>query len=179
MRYLSSILLALVVLMALACTATPTPTAAPTPEPPALNPDIVKDMMRSYLSDQIETEQECLQSLIDGMDDRDCLYQLLNNIKNRNCLDTLIHGDEEVRKQLERKRRDMGGYPVSYHPLTYEGRSIRIYGVGSSSEFVVTDEWVHSWVGREDEYCKLRVHDKESRVIPDEGYWKWVSDNPF
>jgi hypothetical protein len=112
------------------------------------------------------------------MDDRDCLYQLLNNIKNRNCLDTLIHGDAEVRKQLERKRRDMGGlgvYNSPYQPLTYERNRLRLYG----SESVVTDEWVHSWVGREDEYCKLRVNDKESRVIPDEGYWKWIPDNPF
>jgi hypothetical protein len=84
----------------------------PTPEPPMLDADTVKDMIRSYLSDQLENERECLQSLIDGMDDRDCLYQLLNNIKSRNCLDMLIHGDAEVRKQLERKRRDMG-YPVS------------------------------------------------------------------
>ena len=156
----------------------------PSPEPPVLNPDTVKDIMRSYLSDQLETEQECLQSLIDGMDDRDCLYQLLNNIKTRNCLDTLIHGDAEVRKQLERKTStplptlDMGGlgaYHVSYQPLTYERNRHQFDG----SEFVVTDEWIHSWAGREDEYCKLRVNDKESRVIPDEGYWKWISDNPF
>ena len=175
MRYLTSISLALVVLMALACTATPTPTAAPTPEPPALNPDTVKDMMRSYLSDQLETERECLQSLIDGSDDRDRLYQLLDNIKNRNCLDTLIHGDAEVRKQLERKIIDYGGMPLSYQPLTYERNRLRFHG----SEYVVTDEWIHSWAGREDEYCKLRVNDKESRVIPDEGYWKWIPDNPF
>ena len=184
MRYLSSISLALVALMALACTATPTPlptpaptplptpTAAPTPEPPALNPDTVKDMMRSYLSDQLETEPECLQSLIDGMDDRDCLYQLLDNIKNRNCLDTLIHGDAEVRKQLERKIIDYGGRPRSYQPLTYERNMHRPYGSG----YVVTDLWIHSWAGREDEYCRLSVNDKESRVMPDEGYWKWISD---
>ena len=64
---------------------------------------------------------------------------------------------------------------MSYQPLKYVSSSLQFDG----SEFVVTDEWVHSWVGREDEYCKLRVNDKESRVIPEEGYWKSISDNPF
>jgi len=175
MRLLTSISLALIVLMALSCTATPTPTAAPTPEPPTLNPDTVKDMMRSPLSDQLESEQECLQSLVDGSDDRDCLYQLLNNIRNSNCLDTLIHGDAEARNQLARKVREMSGYLPSYTPLRYDRASFQFSNVGYEFKAV----WLHSWTGREGEYCSLAVDDKESRVIPDEGYWRWMSDNPF
>ena len=134
MRYLSTLSLAVIVhvllsigvLMALACTATPTPPVAPTPEPPTLDPGTVKDIMRSYLSDELD--RDCLQSLMDGIDDKDCLYRLLDSIKNRNCLDTLIHGDAEVRKRLEEKP-DFIGLGPFYVPLTYVGTGLQFYSM--------------------------------------------------
>jgi hypothetical protein len=170
MRYLSTIslalvvhvLLSIVVLMALACTAAPaTPPPVPAQEPPTLDASAVKDIMRSYLSDQLN--RDCIQSLLDGIDDRDCLYRLLDSANNRNCLETLVHGDAEVRKRLKQKP-DLGGLGSFYEPLTYSAG----FGIG---------KWSHSWAGNGDEFCRLTVHDKESRVIPPEGSWQWVSDS--
>ena len=59
MRYLSSISLALVVLMALACTATPV-TPAPTPDVPLLDEETVKNLTIGFLD---------MKSGIDGLDD--------------------------------------------------------------------------------------------------------------
>ena len=182
MRYLSTLSLAVIVhvllsigvLMALACTATPTPPVAPTPEPPTLDPGTVKDIMRSYLSDELD--RDCLQSLMDGIDDKDCLYRLLDSIKNRNCLDTLIHGDAEVRKRLEEKP-DFIGLGPFYVPLTYVGTGLQFYGSGYAGGYAGAGEWIHSWAGREGEFCELAVHDKESRVIPPKGSWQWVTDS--
>jgi hypothetical protein len=52
MRYLSSIPLALVVLMALACTTTPAPTPLPTPDVPFLDEETVEGLVLSYITGQ-------------------------------------------------------------------------------------------------------------------------------
>jgi hypothetical protein len=65
MRYLSSILLALVGLMALACTATPAtpaPTPLPTPDVPLLDEETVKNLTTGFLYGNIDVEwryKEC------------------------------------------------------------------------------------------------------------------------
>ena len=63
MRYLSSISLALVVLMALACTATPA-TPAPTPDVPLLDEETIKNLTIGFLYETSDVDYRAEQCFL-------------------------------------------------------------------------------------------------------------------